>query len=217
MSVCRLRYPACNAHAPYCHLWSAQLYNIFPNYLTKGAIFEKELLNTKCVLWFCLQLLSKTFLILRRKEQYMIKNVYWSSRKVTFIPVQFSWNLNFLDRIFEKYSNIKFHENPPSGSRVVSCGQTWQKFIFTFRKFANMPKNHTLCEVRAWTEGMSVRYELGLKEQHRDRNNNAMGKACPLWGKLLPCVCASVRDGSHNLVTITYGRWLWYGDTARYV
>jgi hypothetical protein len=27
--VCRLRYPACNAHAPYCHLWPAPLYNIF--------------------------------------------------------------------------------------------------------------------------------------------------------------------------------------------
>jgi len=27
----------------------AQLYNIFPNYLTKGTIFEKELLNIKYV------------------------------------------------------------------------------------------------------------------------------------------------------------------------
>ena len=27
-------------------------------------------------------------------------------------------------RIVEKYSNIKFHENPSSGSRVVLCGQT---------------------------------------------------------------------------------------------
>jgi len=26
--------------------------------------------------------------------------------------------------IFEKYSNIKFHENPSSRSRVFSCGQT---------------------------------------------------------------------------------------------
>ena len=25
--------------------------------------------------------------------------------------------------IFEKYSNIKFHENPPSGSRVVPFGR----------------------------------------------------------------------------------------------
>jgi len=30
----------------------------------------------------------------------------------------------FSQRIFEKYSNIKFHENPSSGSRVVPWGQT---------------------------------------------------------------------------------------------
>ena len=29
--ICSLRYPACNAHAPYCHLWPASLYNIFPH------------------------------------------------------------------------------------------------------------------------------------------------------------------------------------------
>jgi len=31
--ICSLRYPAHNAHAPYCHLWPASLYNIFPHYL----------------------------------------------------------------------------------------------------------------------------------------------------------------------------------------
>jgi hypothetical protein len=34
------------AHAPYCHLCPAQLYNIFPHYLINGMIFEKrKLLN----------------------------------------------------------------------------------------------------------------------------------------------------------------------------
>ena len=73
--VCSPRYPACNARAPYCHLWPAPLYNIFPHYLTNGEIFEKRLLNTKCVFWFYLQLLSETFFILRRNERDMIKNV----------------------------------------------------------------------------------------------------------------------------------------------
>jgi hypothetical protein len=31
--------------------------------------------------------------------------------------------LEFSRQVFEKYSNIKFHENPSSGSRVVPCGQ----------------------------------------------------------------------------------------------
>ena len=37
--VCSLRFPARNAHAPYCHLWPAPPYNIFPHYLINGTIF----------------------------------------------------------------------------------------------------------------------------------------------------------------------------------
>jgi hypothetical protein len=39
---------------------------------------------------------------------------------------------------FEKVSNIMFHQNPSSGSRVFQCGQTdiW-KVIVAFRNFAN--------------------------------------------------------------------------------
>jgi hypothetical protein len=37
-----LRYPACNAHAPYCHLWSVRLYYIFPHYLINGRISKKK-------------------------------------------------------------------------------------------------------------------------------------------------------------------------------
>jgi len=40
--VCSLRYPACNAHASYCHLWPARLYSISPHYLINGTIFEKK-------------------------------------------------------------------------------------------------------------------------------------------------------------------------------
>jgi hypothetical protein len=32
--------------------------------------------------------------------------------------------LEFPRRIFEKYSDVEFHKNPSSGSRVVPCGQT---------------------------------------------------------------------------------------------
>jgi len=32
--------------------------------------------------------------------------------------------LEFSRHIFEKYSNMKFYENPSSGSRVVPWGQT---------------------------------------------------------------------------------------------
>jgi len=49
--------------------------------------------------------------------------------------------LEFSRQIFEKSTNIKFHENPSSGSRVVPCGRTdMTKLIAAFRYFANVPK-----------------------------------------------------------------------------
>jgi hypothetical protein len=45
-------------------------------------------------------------------------------------------------RIFEKYSNIKFHENPSSGIQVVLCGRRdVAKLMVTSRNFANATKN----------------------------------------------------------------------------
>ena len=66
--VCSLRCPAFSARTPYCHLWPVWLYNIFPRYVTKSTVFGKEILYTKCVIWFPLQLLSEKFLILGRNE-----------------------------------------------------------------------------------------------------------------------------------------------------
>ena len=45
----------------------------FPHYLIKGTIFAKQLLNTKWVFWFSLQVLSETFLFLKRIEREVIK------------------------------------------------------------------------------------------------------------------------------------------------
>ena len=56
--------------------------------------------------------------------------------------------LEFSREIFEKYSNIKFYENPSSGSLVVPCGQTERqtyirsditKLIVAVRNFAKAP------------------------------------------------------------------------------
>jgi hypothetical protein len=61
--------------------------------------------------------------------------------------------LDFSEHIFEKYSNIKFHENPSSGSHVVPRrrmdGQTdkqtdMKKLTVTFCNFVNLPNNITL-------------------------------------------------------------------------
>ena len=48
----------------------------------------------------------------------------------------------FSRQIFEKVLNIKFHQNPSVGSRVVAFGQTdMEKLTVAFRNFANTPKN----------------------------------------------------------------------------
>ena len=64
-------------------------------------------------------------------------------------------NLEFFQHIFKKFLNIKFHENPSSGSRVFPCvradggrktdgraGMT--KLVVTFRNFAKPHKNCSL-------------------------------------------------------------------------
>ena len=52
------------AHASYCHLCPARLYNMFLHHLINGTIFEKNYW-TNIFFLFSLQLLPETFLILR--------------------------------------------------------------------------------------------------------------------------------------------------------
>jgi hypothetical protein len=121
--VCSCRYPAFKAHAPYCivvcGLSGCTIF--FPNCLINGMIFGRKVMNTKCVFWFRLQLLSETFLILRSVQRDTFKNVYWSSCEVPVILVKILMQLEFPKQIFEKASNIKFHESAFSGSRAVHC------------------------------------------------------------------------------------------------
>jgi len=50
-------------------------------------------------------------------------------------------NLEFYQQIFEKYSDVKYHDNPSSGSRIVPSEQTdMTKPIADFRNFANALK-----------------------------------------------------------------------------
>jgi hypothetical protein len=101
---------------------------------------KKKLFETKCVFWFSLQLLSETFLILRRIGPHII-NVHRSSCKVPIIlHVKYPLFLSDINKTwifstdFRKHSNTKFHENISSGSRVVPCGQTdTAKLVVAFR------------------------------------------------------------------------------------
>jgi hypothetical protein len=91
----------------------------------------------KCVIWFSPKLSPETFFILRFE-------IYRSLCKVSVILVSFWWNLNVLDRLFEKCTNIKFHGNL-SGGNWVPCGRTdIMKVIIDIHNFTNAPKNGLL-------------------------------------------------------------------------
>jgi hypothetical protein len=55
-----------------------------------------------------------------------------------------------------KKSNIKFHQNPSSGSRVVPCGRTDMKLIVAFRNFVKASKNLSCL----WTRHNVSRYTI---------------------------------------------------------
>jgi len=68
-----------------------------------------------------------------------------------------STKLEFSRLIFKKFSNIKFYENPSSGSRVVPCGRKdRRKITVAFVNFANAPNkgrqtvNTREEEVKVW-------------------------------------------------------------------
>ena len=88
--TCSLRYRSCNAHASYCHMWRALLYNIFTHYLINGTFFRNKVAEHKMwVFIFSYNFFSKTFFILRRIERDIMKNMYPFSRKVPIILFQF--------------------------------------------------------------------------------------------------------------------------------
>ena len=138
---CSLRYLAGNAHAPYFRMWPAPLYSIFSTLSHKRHAFEKELLNTKCVFWFSLQLLSETFLILRRNEWDMIKNVYWSTHKVPLFFSDFNetWIFSTDFRKILRYQiswkSVQWERSSMQTDRRTNV----TKLIVAFRNFANAP------------------------------------------------------------------------------
>jgi hypothetical protein len=88
-------------------------------------------------------------------------------------------NLHFLNRLSKKKksSNIKFHQNPSSRSRVIPCGRTdITKLIVAFRNCANAPKikpksSHLFPRIAAGThlEDSGIRAGLKLMFKKQDR------------------------------------------------
>jgi hypothetical protein len=101
-----------------------------------------------CVLIYCTTL-SETFHILRSNQRDIVKNVETSSCQVPVIFVCILVKFELYGQIFEKVSNIKFYQNPSSGSRVFPCGLTDMtdkaKRIVAFRNFAKSANKWRIC------------------------------------------------------------------------
>ena len=69
------------------HIICGPFGSIFPHYLINGAIFGEKVLNITCVFWYSLQLWSEIFVIRRRIERHVIKNVPRFSCRVPVIIV----------------------------------------------------------------------------------------------------------------------------------
>jgi len=88
---------------------------------------KKKVIEYKICVWFSLQLLSKAFLILRKTEWNMIKNVYLSSCKVPIILVQLQWNLNFINRFLKTTEILNFTKiHPVEAELLCADKQTWR-------------------------------------------------------------------------------------------
>jgi hypothetical protein len=108
-------------YVPYCHLLSALIYNIFPHYRINCTIFGQKLLNAKYILNFSINFVRDIFNSKKNWARY--DKTYFAYSCPILMKLEVS------GQIFEKYSNIKFHENPSSVSGVVRCGQTDMKLM----------------------------------------------------------------------------------------
>jgi hypothetical protein len=100
------------------------LHHILLHYLINGTIFWKKVTEHK----MCIFVLSTTFETLSHSKKNSARyrhNVKTSSYVGTGYSFRILITLEFSQQIFgKKNSNIKFHQNPSSGNRVVPCRKT---------------------------------------------------------------------------------------------
>jgi hypothetical protein len=127
LRACSLTNPERNP-PPYCHLRPLWLHQIFRHYVINGTIFGKKWLNIKSVFWFPLQLLSKTFLILRRIQRDIFINV--KSLHVKY-PLFSDFNETSIFSTDFRKKKLKYQVSSKSVQWEPSCfmrtdGHTWR-------------------------------------------------------------------------------------------
>jgi hypothetical protein len=121
MSVCSLRYPACNANAPYWYLQTMRLYYIFPHYLKTARFSKKKNIRRK----MCFDFLYK---FLWNISEFKKNLARYNHKCILVILVRFYRNLIFstdFRKIFKYKISWKFIQWEPSCCvRAVGRRQT---------------------------------------------------------------------------------------------
>jgi hypothetical protein len=145
----------------HCHLWPVRLYQIF-HIISKDRISGKKLSNTQCV---SLQLLSETFLILRRMQQGIIINIQRSSCKYLLFLPDFNETWIFLAD-FRKI--LKYEISWKSIQWEPSCSMRTEqtdgkihmtKLTVAFCNFSNAPRNKTWF-TQEWRRQITVPWQV---------------------------------------------------------
>jgi hypothetical protein len=137
---------------------------IFTNHLVNGTIFGKHL-TWNIHFDFLYNLYLKLFFFNFWKNLVRCPKCPWIFMQHSSNFVRFHRNLNFIDKSYKKSPNMRFNENPSSGSRVVPCGRTARqgdmtKLPVALRNCAQAPtkyihykqtyvqKNHLICRMQ---------------------------------------------------------------------
>ena len=156
MWVCSLRYPIRNAHAPYCHLWTAGFYNICLHYLTNYTTFEYIYIYIYIYIYVCMYIIKHKMCVLifpttfvwnishsKKNWVRMIKKMYIGVHKFSLFLSDFSetWIFSTYFRKIIKYQiSWKSFQWKPSCC-VRKEGETWRRQSL-FAILRKAPKNN---------------------------------------------------------------------------
>ena len=136
LCVCRLSYAACNAHALYyivvCGMSGSTIYFHIISYLRWTQILIFDILCNAC--WKTSHSKKNSARCCHRCIQ-VFKYCPLCSRQILM-------KHEFPRKLFEKYSNTKFHENPPLGTELYHADRRTDmtKLIVVCRNSAKLPK-----------------------------------------------------------------------------